>query len=76
MNIKQLHEKFEQYFKDWSKDSPEMQELYSATNEDDIWCALYNIATTIGLRKGWGEEGIGELQQQFIGEMDLDLSNP
>ncbi len=77
MNIKQLHEKFETYFKDWDKESEEMKELFGARDEDDVMFALYNVASIIGERKGWGEEGIGELQQQFIDELgieDLELS--
>lgn len=72
MNIKQLHEKFETYFQGWDMESVEMKELFSARNEDDVMCALYEVAGIVGRRKGWGEEGIGELQQQFIDELGLE----
>ena len=75
ITLKQLHELFTQYFINklgWSKDDEAIECLFEAQEPDDIYVALYYIAEVIGRRKGWGEEGIGDLQLKFINDLDID----
>lgn len=75
ITLDQLHKLFTQYFINklgWSKEDKAIKSLYEAQDEDDIYIALYYIAEVIGARKGWGEEGIGGLQAEFIKELDID----
>lgn len=52
-----------EYFKSWGEDS--LLELKAASNFDEIVDAIAGFAQAVGDRKGYGEEGVAELESEF-----------
>jgi hypothetical protein len=53
----------------WTGRDKPIRKLKAAHTAEDVWSALWYAAEYIGRRKGWGEEGIGELHGQFLDEI-------
>lgn len=57
---------------DWKDEDKEMKQLAEAATWDDLYYAIYCFAESIGDRKGYGEEGKGSLQTEFIEEIEKE----
>ena len=59
------------YFREggWNGREMLMKRLKAAKTAKDVWCAVYYAAEQIGNRKGYGEEGKGELHSEFLDEI-------
>ena len=54
----------------WNEQDEQMIALKEATNWEAVGDALFQFADYIGDRKGWGADGVGSLQQEFIEEIE------
>lgn len=51
---------------EWTTSDREIKTLTKAKDLEEVWWALYYVAEHIGSRKGWGEEGIGDLHYELV----------
>jgi hypothetical protein len=70
----ELKNRIKKFVKDyaWSLDDKYSQNLLNSKNEDDVRNGVWQIASYVGEKKGWFEEGIGELHNKLCAELGIE----
>jgi hypothetical protein len=75
ISLDKLHDNFEEYFINklgLSRDDDDVNNLFECRDEDEIYSCILYLGEVVGIKKGLEDDGIGDLQGQFITDLGLE----